>query len=167
MHLYRYADMLLLLAEALVETNDLAGATAIVNQIRARAGVTAQGPGTDRATTAVAINSPSITWATYRVGQYPVFASQAFARSAVRAERRLELALEGQRLFDLRRWQIADATLNAYINGVGGGAERTRRLYKASAEAFAAKHALYPIPQIQIQLSRVGGQDRLTQNPGW
>ena len=167
MHLYRYADMLLLLAEALVETNDLAGATAIVNQIRARAGVTAQGPGTDRATTAVAINSPSITWATYRVGQYPVFASQAFARSAVRAERRLELALEGQRLFDLRRWQIADATLNGYINGVGGGAERTRRLYKASAEAFAAKHALYPIPQIQIQLSRVGGQDRLTQNPGW
>lgn len=167
MHLYRYADMLLLLAEALVETNDLAGATAIVNQIRARAGVTAQGPGTDRATTAVAINSPSITWATYRVGQYPVFASQAFGRAAVRAERRLELALEGQRLFDLRRWQIADATLNAYINGVGGGAERTRRLYKASAEAFAAKHALYPIPQIQIQLSRVGGQDRLTQNPGW
>jgi hypothetical protein len=75
--------------------------------------------------------------------------------------------MEGQRLFDLRRWQIADATINAYVNGVGGGAEKTRRLYKAAAEAFAAKHALYPIPQIQISLSRVGGQDRLTQNPGW
>ena len=41
------------------------------------------------------------------------------------------------------------------------------RGYLAAAEAFAAKHALYPIPQIQISLSRVGGQDRLTQNPGW
>jgi hypothetical protein len=167
MHLYRYADMLLLLAEALVETNDLAGATAIVNQIRARAAATAQGPGTDRATIAVPINSPSITWAVYRVSPYPVFPTQAYARNAVRAERRLELAMEGQRLFDLRRWAIADATINAYINGVGGGAERNRRLYKAAAEPFAAKHALYPIPQIQISLSRVGGQDRLTQNPGW
>jgi starch-binding outer membrane protein, SusD/RagB family len=167
MHLFRYADMLLLLAEALVETNDLAGAAAIVNQIRARAAVRAQGPGTDRATMAVPINSPSITWAVYSVGQYPVFPTQAYARDAVRAERRLELAMEGQRLFDLRRWQIADATLNGYINGIGGGAERTRRLYKASAETFTAKHALYPIPQIQISLSRVGGADRLTQNPGW
>ena len=166
-HLFRYADLLLLLAEALVETNDLAGATAIVNQIRARAAVTAQGPGTDRATIAVPITSPSITWAVYRVSPYPVFASQAFGRNAVRTERRLELAMEGQRLFDLRRWQIADATLNGYINGIGGGAEKTRRLYKASAEPFTAKHALYPIPQIQISLSRVGGQDRLTQNPGW
>jgi hypothetical protein len=96
-----------------------------------------------------------------------VFPTQAYARNAVRAERRLELAMEGQRLFDLRRWAIADATINAYINGVGGGAERNRRLYKAAAEPFAAKHALYPIPQIQISLSRVGGQDRLTQNPGW
>src|SRR6202521_2875081 len=44
-HLYRYADLLLLLAEAQVETNDLAGATANVNLVRARAGVTAQGCG--------------------------------------------------------------------------------------------------------------------------
>jgi hypothetical protein len=165
-HLFRYADMLLLLAEAMVETNDLAGALAIVNQIRARAGVTVQGPGTDRATMAVPITTP-VTWAVYRVNPYPAFPNQAYARDAVRAERRLELAMEGQRLFDLRRWNIAAATLNAYINGVGGGAEETRRLYKAAAATFEAKHALYPIPQIQISLSRVGGQDRLTQNPGW
>jgi hypothetical protein len=115
----------------------------------------------------VPINSPTITWAVYRVGPYPAFPSQAYARDAVRAERRLELALEGQRLFDLRRWNIAAPTLNAYINGVGGGAERARRLYKAAAATVEAKHSLYPIPQIQISLSRVGGQDRLTQNPGW
>ena len=48
-HLYRYADALLLLAEAMVEQGNLAGAQTIVNQIRARAAVTAQGPGATRA----------------------------------------------------------------------------------------------------------------------
>ena len=166
-HIFRYADMLLLLAEAMVERNDLAGALAIVNQIRARAGMRAQGPGTDRATIAVPIDDASITWADYRVGLYPSFPSQAYAREAVRAERRLELAMEGQRLFDLRRWGIADDMLNGYINGIGGGAEETRRLYLAAAEAFVDKHQLYPLPQVQIDLSKVGGQERLTQNPGW
>src|SRR5258705_272657 len=83
------------------------------------------------------------------------------ARNAVRYERRLQLAMEGQRLWDLRRWGIADVTLNSYINGIGGGAEKssTRRLYKAGAEAFAAKHRWYPLPAIQIELSRVAGED--------
>ena len=72
-------------------------------------------------TIAVPINDPSITWATYRIGPYTTpFADQASARIAVRNERRLELAMEGQRFFDLRRWGIAEPTLNAYINGVGG-----------------------------------------------
>jgi starch-binding outer membrane protein, SusD/RagB family len=167
MHLFRYADMLLLLAEAMVETNDLAGALAIVNQIRARAGVKAQGPGTNRATIAVPINDPSITWANYEIGLYPSFPNQAYAREAVRAERRLELAMEGQRLFDLRRWGTFVAELNGYINGIGGGAEETRRLYKASAATVEPKHGLYPIPQVQIDLSKVGTTETLTQNTGW
>jgi hypothetical protein len=166
-HLFRYADMLLLLAEAMVETNDLPGALVIVNQIRARAGVTAQGPGTDRATMAIPINDSRITWADYNIGLYPAFPSQAYARDAVRAERRLELAMEGHRLFDLRRWGIADETLNGYIDGIGGGAEKTRRLYLVGAEDFVEKHQLFPIPQVQINLSMVEGQERLTQNPGW
>lgn len=167
-HIFRFADVLLLLAEAQVETADLAGATAMVNLVRARAGQTAQGPGTDRATIAVPINSPSITWAVYRVSQYPAtFPSVAYAREAVRAERRLELALEGQRLFDLRRWGIAATAINGYLTGVGGGREDTRRLYLANAEAFTARHQLYPLPNIQIELSKVGTENRLTQNPGW
>ena len=171
-HLYRYADLLLLLAEAMVETNDLAGARTIVNQIRARAGVTAQGPGTSAADIAVPINSPTITWATYRVGQYLVpWTTQAEGRAAVRAERRLELAMEGQRFFDLRRYGLADATaaISGYINGEGGGAEKSaaRRTYKAFAVPFASKHLLYPIPQTQIDLSKVSGTSALAQNPGW
>jgi hypothetical protein len=161
-HIFRYADMLLLLAEAEVEAGSLTNALAIVNEIRTRAGQRAQGPGTSATNMAVGINDPSITWADYEIGLYPLFPSQAYARDAVRLERRLELAMEGQRFFDLRRWGTAAAVLNAYI-----AVERTRRPHLASAETFAAKHALYPIPAIQIELSKVEGQDRLTQNTGW
>jgi hypothetical protein len=166
-HLFRYADMLLMLAEAEVEAGSLENARTIVNEIRARAAVRAQGPGTDRASIAVPINDPSITWAVYRIGLYPAFPSQAYARDAVRTERRLELAMEGQRFFDLKRWGIADKVLNAYLNGVAGGSEKARRFYLQDAEPFTSRHYLYPIPPIQIELSRVAGEDRLKQNPGW
>ena len=166
-HLFRYADLLLMLAEAYVETGNLEGARQIVNQIRARAAVTAQGPGTTAANMAVPINDPSITWASYKIGQYPAFPSASYARDAVRAERRLELAMEGQRMYDLRRWGIADVTLNGYLNGVGGGSEKARRTYLSSAEALSARHKWFPIPDLQIQLSQVNGQSNLKQNTGW
>ena len=189
-HIFRFADVLLLLAEAQVETADLAGATAMVNLVRARAGVRAQGCGlpSDAGAAAavvaayptcagdkriaVPINDASITWAVYRVSEYPAtFPSVAYARDAIRAERRLELAMEGQRLFDLRRWGIAATAINGYLTDVGGGREDTRRLYLANAEAFTARHLLYPIPNIQIELSKIGtgpsAENRLTQNIGW
>ena len=167
-HLFRYADMLLMLAEAEVEAGSLENARTIVNQIRTRAAVKVQGPGTSAANTYVPINDPSVTYANYKIGTYDApFASQAEARQAVRAERRLELALEGQRFFDLRRWGTAETTLNGYINGVAGGSEKSRRLQLGSAAAFAARHALFPIPAIQIELSKGGTGAGLTQNPGW
>jgi hypothetical protein len=162
-HLFRYADLLLLLAEAEVEAGALETARQIVNEIRTRAGVRVQGPGNDRADMAVAINDPSINWATYRIGLYNApWTNQADARTRVRYERRLELAMEGQRFFDLRRWGIAETTINTYL-----AAERSRRLYLAAAEPYATRHRWYPIPQIQVELSKVGGEDRLRQNPGW
>jgi hypothetical protein len=167
-HVFRYADMLLLLAEAEVEAGSLENARTIVNQIRTRAGVKVQGPGTSAANTYVPLGDPSVTYANYKIGTYDVpFASQAVARQAVRDERRLELAMEGQRFFDLRRWGTAETTLNAYINGVAGGAEKTRRLQLASAAVYAARHALFPIPTIQISLSQGGAGGGLKQNPGW
>jgi hypothetical protein len=197
-HLFRYADLLLLLAEAQVESGDLAGATANVNLVRARAGVTAQGcgKGSDAATQAALVAAyplcgadsriavplncnasgactpdPTIKWANYKVGQYPTFADQAYGREAVRTERRLELAMEGQRFFDLRRWGLtyAAAAINGYVNGEAGGAEKTaaRRLYLANAAPFEAKHLLFPIPSLQVSLSTVGTTKMLVQNPGW
>ena len=180
-HLYRYADLLLLLAEAQVETGDLAGAQANVNLVRARAGVAAQGCGSSDAATvarypqcatdsrlAVPINDPTITWATYRVSQYTVaWPDAATARLAVQLERRLELALEGQRLFDLRRYggAVAAQTMTDYLTKEATAA---RRGYKAAQLPYVTpKYDLYPIPTVQIDLSKVGGVDRLVQNPNW
>lgn len=162
-HIFRYADMLLLLAEAYVETGNLEEARTIVNEIRTRAGVAAQGPGTDASTIAVPIDDPSITWANYQIGLYTTpWTDQDLARTAVRYERRLELAMEGQRFFDLRRWGIAESVLNDYLD-----AEGNRRSFLLAAATFSARHALFPIPPVQIELSEVDGQARLQQNTGW
>jgi hypothetical protein len=183
-HIFRYADLLLLLAEAEVEVGTLANALAIVNQIRARAGQVGQGCGsadtvlTNRYPTCVGDTRMAVPmvlsgstysltepWGVYRIGLYTTpFASQAAARTAVRYERRLELAMEGQRFFDLRRWGAADTTIANYI-----AAEKApnRIPYLALATPYVARHAFYPIPSVQIELSRVGTEDRLVQNPGW
>jgi starch-binding outer membrane protein, SusD/RagB family len=180
-HIFRYADLLLLDAEAKVETGDLVGANTIVNQIRARAAVAAQGCGdganaaliakyplcTGDSRLAVPINDPHIGWATYKVSPYPAFPDQATARNAVRIERRLELAMEGQRLFDLRRYggSYAAAVMGAYL-----AKEDTplRRPYKLAQTAYSTPlNDLYPIPTVEIDLSTVGGVKRLNQNPGW
>ncbi|MBW3630395.1 MAG: RagB/SusD family nutrient uptake outer membrane protein, partial [Gemmatimonadetes bacterium] len=162
-HLLRYADVMLLLAEAEVEVGSMENARTLVNQIRARAGAAAQGPGTTLAEVAVPINDPRITWANYRVGQYTApFANKEFARSAVRYERRLELAMEGHRFFDLRRWGLIQPVLNEYIS-----VEKNRRAYLAGALPVTDRHKLYPIPSVQVALSKVEGAESLKQNPGW
>ena len=186
-HIFRYADMLLLLAEAEVEAGSLTNATNIVNQIRARAARAAQGCGTTTAADVIALyptctsntaiqpmaiplgaqsatlDTLTTPWAVYRIGLYPVpFPSQAYARTAVRYERRLELAMEGQRFFDLRRWGAADSTITNYV-----ASEKARIPYLAQAAAFTSKYAYYPIPTVQIELSKVGTTSRLTQNTGW
>jgi hypothetical protein len=162
-HIFRYADALLLLAEANVEAGSLNEACTIVNEIRTRAGVAAQGPGSSSTDIAVPIDDPSITWADYEIGLYPCpFATQDYGRTAVRYERRLELAMEGHRFFDLRRWGIAEQVINAYLGPEGG-----RRAFLTAASPYASRHNLFPIPPIQIELSEVEGESRLQQNTGW
>lgn len=163
-HLLRYADVLLMLAEAYVETGDPALAGPLVNQVRERAAVAAQGLGNDRATIAVPIDDPSITWADYEIGTYPLalFADENYARAAVRAERRLEMAMEGLRLADLRRWGILEPTLNNYIT-----VEQNRRSYLSAAAEVTDRYYRFPIPSVQIELSEVDGEQRLVQNDSW
>jgi len=108
------------------------------------------------------------SYAYYKIGLYTTpWTTQAAARGYVQYERRLELALEGQRFFDLRRWAygagqtLADSAIPAYVL-----VEKTRRSFLSAAN-WQSRHHLYPIPNIQIQLSKVGTTTPLQQNTGW
>jgi hypothetical protein len=160
LHLFRYADMLLLLAEAEVEAGSLENARAIVNRIRTRAGQAVQGP---TETIEVPMGDPSVTWADYEIGTYDTpWTDQATARQAVRMERRLELAQEGHRLFDLQRWGIAQDVITEYLS-----VEQNRREYLQAATQYSEINSMFPIPTRQIDLSTVDGEQRLQQNPGY
>jgi len=161
LHLLRYAEVLLLLAESEVEMGNLERARELVNMIRERAANCAQGP--EEGPIEVPIDDPSITWATYQIGTYDEpWTDQNLAREAVRFENRLELAMEGHRFFNLRRWGIAQEVLNDYLE-----VEETRRNYLTAASPYEDRHDLYPIPINQIELSEVQGEQRIVQNPGW
>ncbi|MGN6508482.1 MAG: RagB/SusD family nutrient uptake outer membrane protein, partial [Chitinophaga sp.] len=92
--------------------------------------------------------------AKYNVQQYTAFASQPEARTAVRFERRLELALEGHRFYDLVRWGIAKQTIESYSAFEGGLLSAFQNIQ------FEPKDEYFPIPQQQIDRS----QGALTQN---
>ncbi|MBC6991210.1 RagB/SusD family nutrient uptake outer membrane protein [Hymenobacter sp. BT491] len=143
----RLADVLLFKAEAQAETGNLEGARTIVNQIRRRAA-------NDQV-----LNANGTPAANYKVAEYAApFANQEAARQAVRTERRLEMALEGQRFFDLVRWGIADQVMNEHF-----AREKTKRTYLATARFVKGTHEYFPIPQSQLNLSK----GLLKQNAGY
>ena len=148
-HIIRFADVLLMGAEAAAETNDIATALMWVNMVRDRA----------KNMTYVQNEAGDADAANYQVEPYAAFADQAFARKAVRFERRLELGMEGHRLFDLRRWGNGMQVMNAYFTNE----TRTITNFGGKTNAYEAKHDLLPIPLDAIDLS--GGI--LTQNPGY
>ncbi|MDE3212528.1 MAG: RagB/SusD family nutrient uptake outer membrane protein, partial [Bacteroidota bacterium] len=107
----------------------------------------------------------------YKVSPYPAdFPDQATARQAIHFERKLELAMEGNRFFDLQRWDGQNgfsmaAELNAYE-----AAEKTRPgffSFVPNATFTANKDEIFPIPQNQIDIQNAGGKTLLKQNPGF
>lgn len=152
----RFADVILMLAEAEVEVGSLAKALTLVNLVRARAANPAGWVTTAGGTPA----------ANYNIGLYTAFADQAAARKAVQFERKLELAMEGHRFFDLVRWGTASAVLNAYLTYESSVAFN-KRTYLAGAKFTAGKKEYFPIPQAQIDLSSTAGAPKLKQNPGY
>ena len=147
-HIMRYADVILMAAEANVELNNLSAAQALVNQIRERAqnmATVKDAAGNDAADYDIALYTA--TWS-----------DQGVARKAVRFERRLELAMEGHRTFDLRRWGVAETVMAKYISVEG---ETITPFGKG--QTFQSKHTLFPIPLSAID----GSGGVITQNPGF
>ena len=140
-YVFRYSDVMLMRAEALIETGQLAEARTIINDIR------------QRAKNSVAKH---IQYAADQceIALYPdtYFQDKETARKCLQWERRLELAMENGRYFDLRRWGIASKTLNAYFetekNDVYDG--QTYAQYLKDAHYTPGKNEFYPVPYNQL-----------------
>lgn len=138
----KYSEILLIKAEALIELNqNLDEARNLINQIRSRALNTPY---------VKSFTDPTKDAANYKIGLYPAAGwTQDYARKALRMERRLELALEGHRFFDLRRWGVAKQVIDEYHR-----VEKTKRTYLAAATFDVPKVLYYPVPQVEIDISR-------------
>jgi hypothetical protein len=168
--LMRFADVLLMAAEAEIEAGSTSKALEYVNRVRARAAnpngwvYKNSAYNADKAEY-VTKTDPA---ANYEIGLYTAaqFADKAFATKAVRFERRLELAMEGHRFFDLQRWDNGTGSMADILNAMY---QRDANLvaYKKDAKFVKGKHEYYPIPQTEIDLLNNDGVTRLTQNPGY
>ena len=136
-YVFRYTDVMLMRAEALVELDKLSEARTIINDIRQRA--------------ANSIDK-HIAYAKNQceIALYPetYFQNKGMARQCLRWERRLEMAMENGRYFDLRRWGVASKTLNAYFvteqHSIYDG--QTYAQYYKDARYEAGKNEFFPIP---------------------
>ena len=143
-YVLRYADVMLLYAEALNEINQGPNATAyeMVNMVRRR----------------------GFGLSLHQTGKADLASGMGYEefKQAIRDERGYELAFEGHRRQDLIRWGIYYETVmqtaQEMENFVDGGSS----VYIASRYTQKGKHELLPIPQREMQL-----MPKYKQNPGW
>lgn len=146
---FRYAEVLLNFAEAAneaygpdaVPAGSTLSARAAINQIRSRASV----------------NMPEV----------PMGTSQADMREIIRNERRVELAFEEHRFYDVRRWKIAEQTENEPANGINitknGNTLNYATKVALDGRQFHSRMYWLPIPRSEIQASG----NKLEQNAGY
>ena len=149
-NIIRFADVLLMLAEAEIETGNVDAGLELINRVRARAANEES-----RIT-----RTDGSEAANYEIELYDGFDSADEALTALYFERKLELSGEGHRFFDLRRWGLAESELNRIVDFE---AMFLPAAY-AGAEFVAPQDLFYPIPQQQIDLT---GPEILPQNPGY
>ena len=143
----RLADVYLMYAEVCLENNDMATAKTYLEKVRSRA----------RGEEAILPEFPA-----YQVPDYRnAYALRQLTDTpedlelAIRHERRVELAMEGHRWFDLVRWGIAGDVMGAYK------AQESEEARQHMGEFVKGKHELFPIPYEEVKLSG------LSQNNGY
>ncbi|MDE6553293.1 MAG: RagB/SusD family nutrient uptake outer membrane protein [Muribaculaceae bacterium] len=140
-YVFRYTDVMLMRAEALIELDRLGEAMTIINDIRQRAKESVEKH--------IAYAKDFCDIALYTDA---TFGNKDHARQCLRFERRLEMAMESSRYFDLRRWGIASEVLNAYFekakNFKYGDTEYGK--YYDGAHYTAGKNEFYPVPYNQL-----------------
>lgn len=145
----RLGDLYLLYAEALNETGDQATALTYVNQIRARAG----------------LNTVESSWSNFS-NKPNKFATKDGLREIIRRERLIEMAFEGSRFWDLRRWKTAPTTLSEPIYGwdilQSTYEDYNKRLLLYSPRFVAPRDYFWPIKEYDMQIN-----PHLVQNAGW
>lgn len=146
---FRYADVLLMRAEALAQLGQTTEALALVNQVRERAA--------GMATASVVSNYPNKYGVHYAVGKYNGSFSKEETMKIIKMERRLELALESERFFDLVRWGDAANVLNKYYTS-----ESQKMNFLNGSQFTANKNEYLPIPYEQMAASN----GHYTQNCG-
>ena len=146
---FRYADVLLMRAEALAQLGQAAEAITLVNQVRDRAA--------KMATNSVVSNYPTKYNVHFAVGKYNGSYSKDDAMKIIKMERRLELALESERFFDLVRWGDAATVINKYY-----ASESEKMNFLVGSQFTANKNEYLPIPWEQMAASN----GHYTQNCG-
>lgn len=145
----RYADVLLMAAEALNETGRSSEAVPLINQVRVRAGV----PELE-----VSLGNYETLYKTARMAPHNFIDDSDQAgkiRRALYWERGFELCYEGVRKYDLLRWGILDQVLKSIPKSTN---------YIANEKFMTGKHELLPVPLREIELNNAfGGQN----NPGY
>lgn len=140
-YVLRYSDIMLMRAEALIELGRLAEARTIINDIRQRAKNSVD-------------KHIDYAKAQCDIALYPesYFQDKETARKCLRWERRLEMAMENGRFFDLRRWGIASETLNKYFASERNDkyGEQTYAQYLKDAKFTPGKNEFYPVPYNQL-----------------
>lgn len=133
--LIRYAEVLLTYAEAKIDLNQVDQSVYdAINAVRTRGGM------------------PAVAGL-----------SQSALKDLVRYERRIEFAIEGLRLFDIRRWRIGEEVLNGQQFGIDFLENGVKQTIPTDNRSFdAGRNYLWPIPLTEIERN-----SNLTQNPGY
>jgi len=146
---FRYADVLLMRAEALIQLNRVPEAIALINRVRDRAA-------------GLTVNSVVANYATkynvhFAVGKYNGSYTKEDALKIIKWERRLELALESERFFDLVRWGDAANIINKFYTTEG-----QQMNFLSGGHFTTNKNEYLPIPFEQVAASN----GRYVQNCG-